>query len=88
MVIDSRGNESIIAYPCEWLYKVIGSDKESVHRAVADIIQENTYHIATSKSSRTGKYQSFNVKVTVHNKETRDKIYKELSAHSNIKLVL
>ncbi len=30
-----NNQEAIIDYPCEWLYKVIGSDKESVHNAVA-----------------------------------------------------
>jgi len=33
-MIDKRDNEEIsIDYPCEWIYKVIGSDKESVHNA-------------------------------------------------------
>ena len=39
---DNINNQEVsIDYPCEWLYKVIGSDKESVHNAVADIIQNN-----------------------------------------------
>ena len=33
---DNINNQEVkIDYPCEWLYKVIGSDKESVHNAVS-----------------------------------------------------
>ena len=39
---DNINNQEVnIDYPCEWSYKVIGSDKESVHNAVAGIIQNN-----------------------------------------------
>ena len=39
---DNINNQKVnIDYPCEWSYKVIGSDKESVHDAVAGIIQNN-----------------------------------------------
>ena len=76
-----------IDYPCEWLYKVIGSDKESVHNAVACIIQDREFHINDSNTSKTGKYQSFNVKVVVNDEAYRNTIYQALKEHDDIKFV-
>ena len=82
-----NNQEVIIDYPCEWLYKVIGSNKESVHNAVAGIIQNNEYHINDSNTSKTGKYQSFSVKVVVSDEAYRNNIYQALKGHDDIKFV-
>ncbi len=82
-----HNQEVKIDYPCEWLYKVIGSDKESVHNAVAGIIQDREYHIDDSNTSKTGKYQSFSVKVVVSDEEYRNTIYQALKEHDDIKFV-
>ncbi len=87
-MIDKRVNEeSSIDYPCEWIYKVIGSDKESVHNAIASIIQDSEYHINDSNTSKTGKYLSFDVKVMVGDEAYRNKIYQAFKEHSDIKFV-
>ena len=87
-MIDNRDNEEIsIDYPCEWIYKVIGSDKESVHNAIAGIIQDNEYLINDSNTSKTGKYLSFNVTVMVVDEAYRNKIYQALKRHNDIKFV-
>ena len=40
-MIDKRDNDEIsVDYPCKWIYKVIGCDKESVHNAIAGIIPD------------------------------------------------
>ncbi len=87
-MIDKRDNEEAsIDYPCEWIYKVIGSDKESVHNAIASIIQDSEYHINDSNTSKTGKYLSFDVKVMVGDEAYRNKIYQALKKHNDIKFV-
>jgi putative lipoic acid-binding regulatory protein len=83
----TNNQEAIIEYPCEWFYKVIGSDKESVHNAVAGIIQDREYHIDDSNTSKTGKYQSFSVKVVVSDEAYRNNIYQALKVHDDIKFV-
>ena len=55
---DNINNQAIITYPCQWLYKVIGTQKELVQSAVATVIQNGDYLLADSKSSKTGKYLS------------------------------
>jgi putative lipoic acid-binding regulatory protein len=87
-MIDNRDNEETsIDYPCEWIYKVIGSDKESVHNAIVSIIQGNKYQIDDSNSSKSGKYLSFDVTVMVGDEEYRNKIYQALKGHDDIKFV-
>ena len=82
-----HNQEVKIDCPCEWLYKVIGSDKESVHNAVAGIIQDREYHINDSNTSKTRKYRSFNVTVTVSDEAYRNNIYQALKGHDDIKFV-
>jgi len=85
---DNINNQEVdVDYPCEWLYKVIGSDKESVHNAVAGIIQDREYRINESNTSRTGKYLSFNVTVMVSDEAYRNNIYQALKGHDDIKFV-
>jgi putative lipoic acid-binding regulatory protein len=87
-MIDKRDNEEVcIDYPCEWIYKVIGSGKESVHNAIASIIQDSEYHINDSNTSKTGKYLSFNVTVMVGDEAYRNKIYQAFKVHGDIKFV-
>ncbi len=80
-------SEASIDYPCEWIYKVIGRDKESVHNAIASIIQGNEFSINISNTSKTGKYLSFDVMVMVSDEEYRNKIYYALKEHDDIKFV-
>ncbi len=80
-------SEPSIDYPCEWIYKVIGRDKECIHSAVASIIQDNEYHIENSNTSKTGKYLSFSVAVMVSDEAYRNQIYQDLKEHNDIKFV-
>jgi len=82
-----HNQEVKIDYPCEWSYKVIGSDKESILNAVACIIQDKEYHINDSNTSKTGKYRSFDVKVVVSDEAYRNNIYQALKGHDDIKFV-
>ena len=87
-MIDNRENEKAsIDYPCEWVYKVIGSDKASVHGATASIMQDSAYQINDSNASKTGKYLSFNVTVIVGDEACRNKIYEGFKVHDDIKFV-
>ncbi len=87
-MINIRDNEEAsIDYPCEWIYKVIGNDKESVHNAIEGIIQDSEYQIKDSNTSKTGKYLSFNVTVMVGDEAYRNKIYQAFKGHDDIKFV-
>ncbi len=80
-------SEPSIDYPCEWIYKVIGRNKESVHNAIMSIIQGNEFRINVSNTSKTGKYLSFDVTVMVSDEAYRNKTYQALKGHNDIKFV-
>jgi putative lipoic acid-binding regulatory protein len=75
-------------YPCQWLYKVIGSDPEQLRQAIAAIVPDTSCEISCSNSSSSGKYHCLNLEVTVRSEEERNAIYLALKAHSHVKIVL
>ena len=75
-------------YPCQWLYKVIGTDHEQLRKAIMEIITNIPCEINLSNNSGSGKYLCLNLEITVQNEEERNSIYLNLKAHPNIKIVL
>jgi putative lipoic acid-binding regulatory protein len=77
-----------VSYPCQWLYKIIGTEQEAMVTAVSGIFAGTDHSLTFSNSSRTGKYVSFNVEVTVHSEEARNFFFAALREHSSVKMVL
>jgi putative lipoic acid-binding regulatory protein len=77
-----------ISYPCVWLYKIIGTEKDALISAVKEIFADSEHTLTFSKSSSKGKYISFNLEVTVHSEEARNFFFTVLRQHSSIKMVL
>jgi len=77
-----------IEYPCRWLYKIIGTEKDALISAVNEIFADSEHTLTFSNSSSTGKYISFNLEVTVHSEEARNYFFTALRQHSSIKMVL
>lgn len=75
-------------YPCSWSYQIIGGDESSLRRAVGEIVQDRTYQLALSRSSETGKYQSYRLSVVVESEGHRLAVYEALRAHPSVKIVL
>jgi uncharacterized protein len=77
-----------ITYPCNWTYKIISSDKEQMSKAAASVLNQKTYNIKESNSSKTGKYTSLEIDLMVISELERNEIYKNLSEHKDIRMVL
>jgi putative lipoic acid-binding regulatory protein len=77
-----------IEYPCIWLYKIIGSEKNAMIMAINEIFAGSDHSLTFSNKSRTGKYISLNLEVTVHSEEARNFFFTALREHSSIKMVL
>ena len=77
-----------LEYPCPWVYKIIGSNKDEMKIAVAEIIRGCKYKISNSRSSETAKYHCLNVELTVESEFQRTALYEALKAHSAIKMIL
>ena len=85
---DEKKQNLQLEYPCPWVYKIIGHDKDEMHSAVAEIILDCKYKISDSRSSETAKYHCLNVELTVGSESQRTALYEALKAHRAVKMVL
>jgi putative lipoic acid-binding regulatory protein len=85
---DEKKKKLQLEYPCSWVYKIIGPDKDKMQSAVAEIIRDCKHIISHSRSSETAKYHCLNVKLTVESESQRTALYEALKAHPAIKMVL
>ena len=88
MILDSNSEKPNIDYPCNWNYKIIGTELEKMIRAVEEIVEGMEYNIASSNVSSKGKYFSLNLKVFVTSEAIRDIIFAKLESSEYIKMVL
>jgi len=77
-----------IHYPCVWLYKVIGHEKEAIKEAFLHVCGGREAVFSFSNTSSGGKYHSYNIELTVDNEEDRLSLYNRLSNHPAIKVVI
>jgi uncharacterized protein len=81
-------NKLEIEYPCNWGYKVIGSDVDEILSAIEQSALGLEYTVSPSNISKTGKYYSFNIEMEVPNEVVRDLIFENLQKSEHIKFVL
>jgi hypothetical protein len=77
-----------IEYPCEWEYRVIGSNDVLLRHAVAEIFADKIYTLSLSNVSSGAKYLSLAVTTIVINEEERNNLYVSLRKHSAVKIVI
>ncbi len=84
--------ESLIEYPCDFPIKVMGLKQEGFMQAMCFVArqfdpqwQESSLEIRESKA---GKYQGLTLTVRVNNREQLDELYRTLSSHPMVKVVL
>lgn len=85
-----------IEYPCQWGYKVIGNDEETVHKAIRNCLSEcfepgeelKSLEIGGSRVSGGGKYVSVGLTIEVMNEEERNIIFQALADRPEIKMVI
>lgn len=84
--------ESLLEFPCEFPIKVMGKDNEAFRNAAAAIIEKHAGELADgamrSSRSRTAKFISLTVTIRAESQNQLDDIYRELSAHDDVLVVL
>ncbi len=71
MFLDPGRQKPQIEYPCEWAYKVIGSDVNRILIAIEHAAMGLAYEVTPSNVSSNGKYFSLNFKLEVPNEAVR-----------------
>ena len=89
--IDPR-RESLIEYPSQFPIKVMGSNVDGfVHAITAIAVQfDPTFDAATVelRDSKAGNYLGVTITVTATSREQLDELYRTLSTHPLVKVVL
>ncbi len=88
MILDSNSNKPNIDYPCDWHYKVIGTDIDEIILVIEQAVDGMDYQISPSNISSKGNYFSVNLKVNVNSEIIRDIIFTKLKASEFVKVVL
>lgn len=87
MILDENSERPEIIYPCNWDYKIIGTDVEEMVKVIEEAVGDLTYEISPSNISKKGNYFSLNLSVYVPSEIVRDIIFQKVSASAFVKIV-
>lgn len=89
MILDGNTTEKPeIAYPCEWGYKIIGTNKVKLEMCIFEVMGVRAYKTKAGNTSSKGKFHSLNATCTVQSQEDRDTIFKAFQEHIDVKMVI
>jgi hypothetical protein len=82
----------LMNFPCNFPVKVMGANQDDFERLVIEIIQKHASispdEVVTTRLSRNGKFLSVTVHVNAKDQDQLDAIYRELSAHERVLMML
>jgi uncharacterized protein len=88
MKINDITEKPKIDFPCEWSYKIFGTDKNKLENAISEVLKQNPYQIVKATKSSKGNYISLTIKLIIKNQSELDDFYHKFSAQKDIKIVL
>lgn len=88
----SQSNDSLIDYPCDFPIKIMGGMRDGFAETMVEVIQQFDpgFDPATleMRPSSKGSYLSLTATVRATSREQLDDLYRALSSHSMVKVVL
>jgi hypothetical protein len=90
--LPAPATESLLTFPCCFPIKVMGLTQDGFAQAIVAVVQRHApdYDAATleMRASRAGKYLSLTCTVNASSREQLDNLYRELSSHPMVSMVL
>lgn len=88
----SEQRQNLLEFPCQFPLKVMGADHPDFAATVLSVVQQHApdtekHHIDTRASSK-GNYLSCTVNIHAQSQAQLDDIYRALTAHPMVKVVL
>ncbi|MDR1311307.1 MAG: DUF493 family protein [Burkholderiaceae bacterium] len=88
----SNHNEELIQYPCNFPIKIMGASHTAFLKTVADLVKAHdpSFDIATMEQrvSSKGNYLSLTAVIRATSRAQLDALYRALSSHPMVKVVL
>ena len=84
--------DSLIEYPSDFPIKIMGAMQEAFAQTMVEVVQKHDPEFHAGKMemrpSAKGNYLSLTVTVRATSREQLDNLYRELSSHAMVKVVL
>lgn len=84
--LNELNQKPVIAYPCEWEYKVIFLAHQNAKELITHILGQREFELHASQKSAKGKYESFVLKLFVDSEADRLRIFEALKEKSKFVL--
>lgn len=88
----NTSDTSLIEYPCQFPIKVMGAKVDGFVHAVTQIAKQFDPSFSAStielRESKAGNYLGITITVTATSREQLDELYRTLSTHPMVKVVL
>jgi putative lipoic acid-binding regulatory protein len=85
-------NDSLIEYPSDFPIKIMGAMQDTFAQTMVEVVQKHDPEFHAGKMemrpSSKGNYLSLTVTVRATSREQLDNLYRELSSHAMVKVVL
>lgn len=85
-------NDSLIEYPSDFPIKIFGVTQDAFAQTMVEVVQKHDPEFHAGKMdmrpSAKGNYLSLTVTVRATSREQLDNLYRELSSHAMVKMVL
>ena len=84
--------ETLLEFPCDFPLKIMGASDAGFAQAIADVVLRHApdFDVATMemRASKAGNYLSLTCTVRAVSQAQLDALYRELTAHPMVKVVL
>ncbi|WP_374511826.1 YbeD family protein [Niveibacterium sp.] len=85
-------NAELLEFPCDFPIKVMGETRDDFAQTIVEVVQQNAPDFDASgvemRASSGGKYISLTCTVRATSREQLDNIYRSLTSHPFVKVVL
>jgi hypothetical protein len=89
---DTREGATLLEFPCEFPIKVVGRREDGFAQVVSEIVQRHAEDFLPStlemRPSRNARFLSLTATITARSKAQLDALYRELSSHPRVMMVL
>jgi putative lipoic acid-binding regulatory protein len=84
--------ETLLEFPCDFPLKIMGETREGFAEAIAEVVRQHAPDFDAARvemrASSGGKYSSLTCTVTATSKPQLDDLYRALTSHPWVKVVL
>lgn len=88
----SDEQQSLLTFPCTFPIKVMAEKHPRIHIELIEIVKIHVSNfndsLVTGRESKQGNYIAFTLTVDVENKAQLDALYRALTEHEKVKVVL